>query len=162
HQRGDDALRRLIGELHLVGAQALQPAAVDGGRGEHLARLAAAVADLLAQRAQVVDRALGHVAELLLLLAAGIDRPAETVDHTLDPAGREAHAAKAAAEAASVPAVTVVAVAPPEPAARTIVVAAEATSHPAARAVAVVEAAVEALLAAGAVVHPPAARTVIL
>src|SRR5262249_26482913 len=107
------------------GAQRFELAGVDRLCGEHVADLAAGVLVLLPHRRKIVRHLLQDAGDLLLLLAARIDRPAEAVDDALDPSRREELAAEAA-QAALMPAAR--AFAATEPTARSVAVAAEPTT----------------------------------
>ena len=91
------------------------------GSGQDLAHLAAEFEMLLAQRHEIVGRALRDAHQLLLLLGAGVDRPGEAVDDALDPPRRQESPA-GPTEAAVAPARAIVAIAA-KPAARAVVVA---------------------------------------
>ena len=94
--RVGDALGRGLGELHLVGAQRFELGAVDRRRRERVDQLLARLEMLGAQLEDVVGGLLRDRVDLLLLLARGIDRPAEPLDAALDPAGEEHAVAEAA------------------------------------------------------------------
>src|SRR5262249_33492192 len=113
---------------HVLGAQRLELAAVDGRGRQHVADLAAQIHVLLAHGPQVVGKPLDHRLDLLLLLAARIHRPAEAVDHAFDASGREEAAAAMRPQAVAAEAVAAKAVATPAgtaPAAPPVVVAVE-------------------------------------
>src|SRR5215211_3022552 len=127
-ERGGDALRGLVGELHHIRPQRLELGAIDHGGSQDLTHLLTQLHTPLAQGPQIVAGALED-GELLFLLAARIDRPAEPRDHALDPSGRQERAAKAAEPVTVAPAARTIVVAitaPTEPAARPIVIAEEA------------------------------------
>src|SRR4029079_12557788 len=94
--------RSCIGGLHLLGAQPLDRSAVDRRRGKQLRPALACFASLLAQRTQVLRRALGDIDQLAGLLGRRIDFHREVLDHLLD--ALVGHRPVPAHEAAAVPA----------------------------------------------------------
>src|ERR1019366_7182037 len=71
-------------ELDLLGTQPLDRGAIYACPGEYLDRLLARGLRLLAQRREVLRRALGDCGEFVLLLGAGIHLGSEVFDHALD------------------------------------------------------------------------------
>src|SRR5262245_39773121 len=77
-------LRQRVRGLHLLGAQPLDRSAVDRRRREQLHAALARFANLLAQRPQILGRALGDVGQFGSLLGGRVDLDPEVLDHLLD------------------------------------------------------------------------------